>query len=514
MTDTAAPRLLLTAEEAFPAFEEAVLAAQDRIVMGFRVFDAQTKLRSENAREIGEDWFDLLIHTLRRGVRIDLTLSDFDPIVSPEMHAVCWSSMRQMASISELAGPDAAPLRARAAMHPARVGWLTGFALWPRVARELAELRETLNGLEAPARLTRFRHLRRAHRWLRVGAKHLVEQHSGGPFPLHPVSHHQKLAVMDGRVLYIGGLDLNGRRYDTRQHRGPGEQTWHDVQMIVEGPAAAAAEAHLEAMADVTRGDADPTPGEGGFVRTLSKRRHRPLTAFGPSQLLTEINDTIFEEAAASRDLIYFETQFFRDRALARHLSDLAGQHPDLKLLMVLPAAPEDVAFHRRTKVDARFGEYLQARCVRQVSKAFGDRAYFASPAQPRSELPGPPPGRDVIDGAPLIYVHAKLCVFDDRSTLVSSANLNGRSLHWDTEAGVLTKDGDFARNVLSRALTHWAGQRAFDPQRSAIEQVRGWAEEDRFRQPENRESFLLPYDVRPARKFGMPLPGVPGEIV
>ncbi len=43
---------------------------------------------------------------------------------------------------------------------------------------------------------------------------------------------------------------------------------------------------------------------------------------------------------------------------------------------------------------------------------------------------------RDRLGGAPMIYVHAKVSIFDRSAAIVSSANLNGRSLRWDTEAG------------------------------------------------------------------------------
>lgn len=36
-----------------------------------------------------------------------------------------------------------------------------------------------------------------------------------------------------------------------------------------------------------------------------------------------------------------------------------------------------------------------------------------------------------------IVYIHSKVLIVDDRVALVSSANLNGRSLRMDTEAGV-----------------------------------------------------------------------------
>jgi phosphatidylserine/phosphatidylglycerophosphate/cardiolipin synthase-like enzyme len=63
-------------------------------------------------------------------------------------------------------------------------------------------------------------------------------------------AHHQKIAVIDDSVAYCGGLDLTTRRWDTRQHKpgdrrrqdpsGSGYAPFHDVQMVVDGEAAAA----------------------------------------------------------------------------------------------------------------------------------------------------------------------------------------------------------------------------------------------------------------------------------
>ena len=68
----------------------------------------------------------------------------------------------------------------------------------------------------------------------------------------HPVwaSHHQKIVVVDDAVAFIGGMDLAIRRWDTPEHnaddprrvdpRGQPYLPMHDVQMAVDGEAAAA----------------------------------------------------------------------------------------------------------------------------------------------------------------------------------------------------------------------------------------------------------------------------------
>ncbi|RVT87360.1 phospholipase [Rhodobacteraceae bacterium CCMM004] len=518
-TDLGRLRLLMTASEAYPAFEEAVAAAESRIVAGFRIFDPDTHLRSAAGQAIGRDWFDLIVHTLRRGVSIDLLLSDFDPIVAAPIHRATWSSLRRLWAAAEIAGPDAAKLTIHHGRHPAEVGLLPRLILWPRVLAELRQVRRRLEAMPLEGRRTALRDMPGlAERlWLDDGGR--VRLRHPWPPRLYPASHHQKLAVIDGKLLYIGGLDLDERRFDDHDHDRPGHETWHDIQVTAEGEIAEAAETYLRAVPDAVHGRAPLPPAPPALVTTVSRVRRLSLPYLSPQPLRQRIAAAIYDELSKSRGLIYLETQFFRDRRLARRLASAARHCPDLHLLMVLPAAPEDVAFEARRKLDARYGEFLQAHCIAKVRRAFGSRAFFASPAQPRRADHRSVSGRDILADAPLIYVHAKLCIFDSRTTIVSSANLNGRSLRWDTEAGLRIQDEAFTRHALGRALSHWrmpaevVAQAAENPA-GLIAGVREAAASDVRKVPDARRGLLLPYDSRPAERFGRPAPGIPEEMV
>ena len=115
--------VLLTAQEAYPALEAEFMRAQRDIIAGFRVFDPWTTLRSDEARRIGKTWFDLIAATLDRGVRIEMILSDFDPVVRPSMHAYAWACLRGLIAAGD-ASDHPELLTARTSMHPARVGIL------------------------------------------------------------------------------------------------------------------------------------------------------------------------------------------------------------------------------------------------------------------------------------------------------------------------------------------------------------------------------------------------------
>jgi hypothetical protein len=93
-----------------------------------------------------------------------------------------------------------------------------------------------------------------------------------------------------------------------------------------------------------------------------------------PRTVVHDIETTYHARIRAAQNLIYIETQFFRDRAMARELCDRARTCPELRLFLVLPAAPESVAFRDDPALDGRYGDHLQTKCLRKLRRAFGDR--------------------------------------------------------------------------------------------------------------------------------------------
>lgn len=510
-------RVLLTAGEGYPAFERLLLDARREVWASFRVFDPQTRLRSPEARRVGKTWADLIAHVLRRGVRVRLAISDFDPAGAPEVHRLTWRSVRLLAAVREMAG-EQADLDVVAALHPARAGLLPRLVSWPVMRRKLAKSAAWLNGLTESERA-------RALAEMPGLAQRLATRADGRlhapwwPIPdFFPATHHQKIAVIDRKRLYVGGLDLNERRYDTRAHDCPGPETWQDVQLILEGPAVAEAQAHLESFIAVTAGRASPRPTRH-LLRTISARRPVNLLHFGPRPVVTEILEAHVELARRSERLIYLETQFLRDVKLARALARAGRENPRLGMIVMLPGAPEDVAFASSGGMDARLGEWLQARCLKILRRAFGGRLFVGAGAQPCTAAPerdgdGP---RCTLHGAPLVYIHSKVSIFDTRAAIVSSANLNGRSLRWDTEAGVLLRGPRDVDHLRRRVFSHWlpegAGDAFFDPAR-AVGAWRALALENAKRVPEARRGFVLPFDFEATERWGAPLPLVPDEMV
>ena len=505
--------VFVTAGEAYPAFERAFMNAKEQISASFRLFDLTTKLHSPEARELGDTWFDLMVDTLNRGVSVRIVVTDFDSVAAPDLHQLAWQTKRQIAAVRELAKDDA-KLEFDVALHDARAGWVPKMVFFPFVRQKMGELNESWSKMNEDER-ARFRSET-------PRLRNICYENDKGRlcFPiklvdLYPATHHQKMAVFDRRLLYIGGLDLNDRRYDTKRHRKAPERTWHDVQVMTTGPIVDVAQKHLDTFLDTVAAKAPAAPSSPSFLRTLSRRRHRASFRVSPKTVVREIEQSHLDSVSRASKFIYLETQFFRHRPLARALAKQARKFPDLKLFIVLPAAPEDIAFDSNTGLDARFGEDQQIKCLTVLKEAFGDdRLLVASPVQPRRYSSDE---RDVLEDAPLIYVHSKVSIFDEFGAIVSSANLNGRSLRWDTESGLWFDRSDHVELVRRRVMGHWLpsgyGDEFLDPE-TALENWIRLVDRNTERAPEDREGFLVHYDSDAARDIAMPVPGMPEEIV
>ncbi|SFS21226.1 phospholipase D-like domain-containing protein [Yoonia litorea] len=502
--------IMLTAEEAYPCLEREFLSSENEIVAGFRIFDPWTKLRSDAADQVGPYWFDLIVHTLNRGVKIDFTLTDFDPVVRMGEHRYAWQCFRALAAAGEASdNPDL--LTVRVAMHPARVGLLPRTLLW---FRSVSEVNAQISRLKDAHQISDTELLHSTPKLPELAHKkgETLRAKMFPPPPLVPVTHHQKLAVFDAERVFIGGLDVNDRRFDTKEHRQRSEQTWHDVQILAKGQAADEARTHLLTIEDAVRGKKVPQPKH--LLRTISAKRQIALPYLSPQRVVDEIAQAHIDAVNKSEQLIYLETQFFRDQRMADCLAARAQAQPQLTAIIVLPAAPEEIAFNGEWGPDAKFGEHLQVKCLETIQSGFGDRLLLTSPVQNRSA--DDEEGRAKHFGAPIIYVHAKVSIFDDTAAIVSSANLNGRSLYWDTEAGLKMTNRRNIEKLRQRCYTHWHGPAIGQDFLGMDSACETWAQriaENASLPPEQRRGFLLPYKMEPARDEAQALPGVPSEM-
>lgn len=251
-------------------------------------------------------------------------------------------------------------------------------------------------------------------------------------------SQHQKLIVVDDSIAFSGGLDVTTRRWDTSDHRadnplrvdpdGKSYEPFHDVQMLIDGPAARAlarlARARWECAAHeqpvLTDGYGDPWPDEFKPDFTdVDVAISRTQPCFEEQKEVREVEALFIDSIAAAERSIYIENQFLSCNAIAQALAKRMRETPTLEVLMVSPGK-------HHSWIEARTMRNGRIRFMQVLQEAgVAGRARLVSPV--------------VRDGNKVAHtmVHSKIMVVDDRFLRVGSANVNNRSMGTDTECDI-----------------------------------------------------------------------------
>jgi phosphatidylserine/phosphatidylglycerophosphate/cardiolipin synthase-like enzyme len=263
--------------------------------------------------------------------------------------------------------------------------------------------------------------------------------------------HHQKTIVVDGRIAFVGGLDMTDfdvDRWDTTQHPVRAGLNWHDLCLRLEGEAAADVARNFTERWQAVTGEAlqvpapaPQTPSPGAvpvqIVRTIPAGLY-PFAPRGEFGIAWAYQQGIRH----ARQFIYLENQYLWSPAVVNELIAALQRvkDPAFRIVLVLPARPNigkndtDVHVQRLREADAGQGR------VHFFS------LYTAGPDKKRSWIYKP------------IYVHAKVAVIDDAWCTVGSANLNQRGLEGDSEINVQIPDGALARELRLRLWSEHLG--------------------------------------------------------
>ena len=335
---------------------------------------------------------------------------------------------------------------------------------------------------------------------------HLDDQHPIGG------SQHQKIVVIDDAVAFCGGIDLTKNRWDTPQHR-PKDQLrkdsdnkpyppFHDVQMVVDGEAAAslgelfrerwkwATGKHLQPVDSqytVWPSNTRPcaTDTRIGIVRTWP--------AFKSRQEVRETEKLYCDAIAAAQKSIYIENQFLTSVAVGRALQKSLEQDKGPEIVLVLPQ--ESSGWLEQSTMDAIRAHILSR--LKQADRSNRLRVFY--PATSGGQEP--------------VYVHAKIMVVDDRLMLVGSANLSNRSMGLDSECSLVmespagSKIAEAVATFRSTLLAEHLGvstskiREAVADTHSLIQTIESIASQDRFlcklgyREPSVDGTRLVPDD-------------------
>jgi uncharacterized membrane protein YdjX (TVP38/TMEM64 family)/phosphatidylserine/phosphatidylglycerophosphate/cardiolipin synthase-like enzyme len=249
-------------------------------------------------------------------------------------------------------------------------------------------------------------------------------------------SQHQKIIVIDDAMAFVGGMDLAADRWDTPEHRADdprrvmGDVPYppvHDVMIAVDGEAA-------RALGELARerwrrgtGEKLAAGGSGGDPwpealvpdlsdATLAISRTEP--AYDGRPEVREVVMLYVDMLAAAKHLVYIENQYFTSSRVGAAI-EARLQRED---------SPEFVLVLRRSSdgwLEGPTMGTLRTQLLERLHQAdrFG-RLHVYYPVVPGL-------------GNRSINVHAKLCIVDDELARVGSANLNNRSMGFDTECDV-----------------------------------------------------------------------------
>ena len=541
---------LIEAADMFPALEGLVLGAERSAWLSFRIFDPDTRTRSDKAKALGlEDWAALIRHAVERGVEVRILLADFEPVLADYLHAGSWHTYTRLREVIEaLDKAHRERLQLIVIQHEGEMGWGWRHALRFLLRRRIRKVIE---------KLLRKKHHRDGGFDTRPGLWRYVEWEEekakawkpAPPPRLWPASYHQKFVVVDGSQAIIGGLDLDERRWDDRRHRQRANQTWHDISALIDGPVVADAGEHfarlwnrelpryretvehwtggcerelmLDPLTEITWAEVPPQPPKGEaevqLARTMSRKSGSPL-AIGPLPMIRELKAAHRNVILSARRLLYIEAQFFRSKEAANWVEAALRASPELEVIILVANAPEEVAFEGQTdNLAHRHGEHLQARALGRLLRKAGPKRVGLFTLAKHQDMQASEETfeetRGTAYGSGLIHIHAKLVIADDDVCLLSSANINGRSFDWDTELGFIWRQqGDTIAEFRRKLWWQLFGGSLPEPMN-----LEGWRDTARFNtsaEPEERKGFVVPYQLGRARRFSRPYWFIPDDLV
>jgi uncharacterized membrane protein YdjX (TVP38/TMEM64 family)/phosphatidylserine/phosphatidylglycerophosphate/cardiolipin synthase-like enzyme len=266
-------------------------------------------------------------------------------------------------------------------------------------------------------------------------------------------AHHQKIVVIDDCLAFSGGLDITHRRWDTCEHEfdnpkrkdtgGKPYRPFHDVQMMVDGPAARRISelarlrwkrATLENVHEVREcEDCWPEAIEADFTKVdIGIALTQP--SYDRIAEQRDVEQLFLDSVALAERQIYVENQFLTRLNVAERIAARMLEKPDLEAIFIAPHTHES---------------WIEARTMRIGRIAFR-QIFDTAGLQERVRFlyPKVECGDKVTD----TMVHSKIMIVDDVFLRVGSANLNNRSMGTDTECDLAIHSDDTKnRAVITR---------------------------------------------------------------
>jgi len=251
---------------------------------------------------------------------------------------------------------------------------------------------------------------------------------------------HRKIAIIDSRVVFTGGMNLASEYMGTPRAPDTGPR-WRDVAAIVEGPVAADAGSLFNSDWEYCGGG--PTPADEhrpANQRTACGEERLQFVASGPDLITDAMYDLFLQGIFGARRRIALVTPYFVPDEALQHALLLAVRR-GTKIDLVLPAWSN----HRIADMARR--DFLRELCANGVVVHY------------------------YVQG----MVHAKAMVIDDDFAYIGSPNFDMRSLFLNYENAVCAySPGAIAqvRDFIDSLISECAAEAPPFPERPILEQV------------------------------------------
>lgn len=438
---------LIDGMEAFHSMEEAILDARSSVLMAFWLFDPRTRLVHDDSLS----WLRMLYDAANRGVTVCLLTTDRDPGFDLAGHAQAWQWYFDMYQAT--GSLPAGKVQLVCSRHEAEVPKDTVRLIRPGLYGDI----ETFFNKISDAGDRKLVWQNAPGLWDKMdfdaGTARIKRRKPGEHYPVYPAVHHNKVAIIDGRVAFAGGMNIAPDYKDFPSHDMLDAQPWHDCFVKVEG---------REILGDFLRcyaglwnkervrcesflteafkqrgavprisktADLDAAkllaPAANGVPPVIPSQIHRTVTkkstaANGvPDVVLRDILDGYLKAIGKAEQFIYIENQYVREQAMINAIIARARAVPDLRVIFLMPKDVEELK--NKSDVDAvnLHGAAVQFELLEKLKTALKKRLGLFTMLKKD--------GNDV-------YVHSKLIIVDDLYASIGSANTNPRGFRMDTE--------------------------------------------------------------------------------
>jgi phosphatidylserine/phosphatidylglycerophosphate/cardiolipin synthase-like enzyme len=528
---------LFDAQDTFKAIEDAIAAAQHWVYLAYWDLQTDLKTQSDYAKKNGLDsWTDLLLDAAKRGVTVRILLNDFDPDLSRNFHFDAWASydrlVREAKKAELINGLNLKRFQVICGMHEAEL-FPDDTLLKLAIAAERGSIISELNKIAKDDGLQEA--LRVADKLPRTWKTIQVDK-SSSTFslkttklrPIHVASNHQKICTVDRTVAFCGGIDAKQGVFDNQKHEQAPFR--HDIHCRLDGPPVVDVERNFvglwnfevprfkQFVADINKDalheELMTTPvapiddfiyrlspgskfgsGQVQVLRTMTGPVARPPK---PALLRDDVEKSYEKLIGKASDYIYIENQYLRWPDVGDWIIDRHKKVKGLKVIIVLPSAPEEAFGVGDLDEITKHGMYLQYELLKRLKKELGsDLGVFTLAAKKTaSSATATVPA---IHNSPAVYVHSKVCIADDAFAIIGSANLNGRSMRVDNELCIGWLEPPKVRAFRLHLWEELLGiKRAELAKISSYTFLPLWsatAHNNSVLRPEGRQGLVLPYD-------------------